>query len=305
MAGLSPRRVRRSAFVAALLAIALGASPAWAAAGARIAFTRGGDLLTVRPDGTRVRVLTVSERQERAPEWSPDRSRVAFVSAERTLRAIDADGSNEVALFSLPRRYDAIGQVAWSPDGDALAFTSEHVTRDDGSFRVCSQVWVLTDAGARRILSGRLAATGLTWSPDGRFLAASFEQASTTLPCRARQDPGMYRFRPDGSRLRDLGARFGTDPDWSPDGRRIVFRDWRRTCHACGQIWVMRADGARQRLLADPPRRYLGYYAPAWSPSGNGIAFLAQRNGRFSLWRMASDGSDLRRVRRHADGVDW
>ena len=35
--------------------------------------------------------------------------------------------------------------------------------------------------------------------------------------------------------------------------RGIAYRDWRRTCHACGEIWVVRPYGSRNHVLTPVP----------------------------------------------------
>ncbi|MFW6193780.1 MAG: S9 family peptidase [Gemmatimonadota bacterium] len=61
------------------------------------------------------------------------------------------------------------------------------------------------------------------------------------------------------------------DPRVSPDGRRIVYvRQWndKMTDERKSALWIMNADGSRNRLLVDGG-------SPRWSPSGDRIAFLA------------------------------
>ncbi len=65
-----------------------------------------------------------------------------------------------------------------------------------------------------------------------------------------------------------------SDPQWSPDGRRLAFvRD--------DEIWVVEADGARQtRVVAKPG----GGREPRWSPDGRRLAFLSRRRGWSQIW---------------------
>ena len=65
-----------------------------------------------------------------------------------------------------------------------------------------------------------------------------------------------------------------TDPQWSPDGRRLAYvRD--------DEIWVVETDGSRlTRVVAKPG----GGRAPRWSPDGLRLAFLSRRRGWSQIW---------------------
>ncbi|HEV2811826.1 MAG TPA: hypothetical protein VGW10_01135, partial [Solirubrobacteraceae bacterium] len=112
------------------------------------------------------------------------------------------------------------------------------------------------------------------WSPDG-----------TTVAFRARR-PGhyfeIYLVGADGSGERRLTTTpapptdaqpYSTQPSWSPDGRRIVFRSNR---DGDPDVWVMDADGSDARQVANDPgdERY-----PGFSPDGSRIAFTSTRDG--------------------------
>jgi Tol biopolymer transport system component len=66
--------------------------------------------------------------------------------------------------------------------------------------------------------------------------------------------------------------------------------------YAADQIYVMRADGSRQRPLTNIPG---GYGEPAWSPDGKRIAFVSDRDGprfAFQLFVMNADGTGQTRI---------
>ncbi|MEJ0061393.1 MAG: hypothetical protein WDM79_18320 [Terricaulis sp.] len=76
-----------------------------------------------------------------------------------------------------------------------------------------------------------------------------------------------------------------TGPSFAPDGSQIAFESDRGGSQ---QIYVMNADGSRQRRISFGDGRYA---TPVWSPRGDLIAFTRQSGGRFSIGVMRPDGS--------------
>ena len=101
----------------------------------------------------------------------------------------------------------------------------------------------------------------------------------------------------DGSRQRTIthaSRKYEDDqPDWSPDGSRIMFeRCAEDQCH----IWTMRPDGSDQRRLSPPcppgmqaPPRCPDDTYPAYSPDGRQIAFTRYRSGKAGEVVMVAD----------------
>ena len=83
------------------------------------------------------------------------------------------------------------------------------------------------------------------------------------------------------------------DPDWSPDGLRIIYRDSRAGVNVNDEIYVSSADGSGARNLTASPANE---WSPAWSPDGEQIAFASDREGELRIFVMAADGSGVRRV---------
>jgi dipeptidyl aminopeptidase/acylaminoacyl peptidase len=82
-----------------------------------------GDILAVRL-GERARMLTHGEGGNRDPRWSPDGTRIAFMSTRsgvEQLYVINADG---VGVVQLTHSAGFKGGVDWSPDGTRIAFAS-------------------------------------------------------------------------------------------------------------------------------------------------------------------------------------
>jgi Tol biopolymer transport system component len=115
------------------------------------------------------------------------------------------------------------------------------------------------------------------FSPNGRTLV--FERSST--------DDGiqqLYVMAADGGPMRKLktAVTHTLVPQWSPDGRRLLFIGGR------GSVYVMNHDGTHLRRLIGPAR---AHDKAVWSPNGRQIAYTTQQaNGRWDIWVMDADG---------------
>ena len=111
-----------------------------------------------------------------------------------------------------------------------------------------------------------------------------------------------------GQRERLTSGPFDADPDWSPDGSRVVFvRDREGSFGAGGtEIWTIEVDTREERLLMRLPHEPADVqnvvHSPVWSPDGRRIAFSLGRikdpdnRGPNEVWVMENDGSNRRRV---------
>jgi DNA-binding CsgD family transcriptional regulator/dipeptidyl aminopeptidase/acylaminoacyl peptidase len=153
---------------------AAGAEPTdWSDDGQRMLVVGGEGLRVLRVDTGRVATLLAGNVQDAV--WSPDERRVAFVRDQR-LGVLDlASGESsiivpELTAIYLPYYYGR-GHLAWSPDGETIAFA--HWTAEEPVTQGRSDVYVVnTDGtGLRRLTDSTRAKASLAFSPGGEYLS--------------------------------------------------------------------------------------------------------------------------------------
>jgi Tol biopolymer transport system component len=151
------------------LAGAQASSPAVAAAGNRLAFTRSSrnyDIMQYKIGGS-VTPLIKSTLDDLGPQFSPDGRKIAFSSTRSgdsfDIWIADADGSNTVQLTHALGRAEA--SPRWSPDGKWIAFDS---LQRGGQ----QQVFVVEATGGlpRQISEGAYVNAIPSWSRDGNWI---------------------------------------------------------------------------------------------------------------------------------------
>ncbi len=122
----------------------------------------------------------------------------------------------------------------------------------------------------------------------------------------------LFTVRPGGEGIRRIthprGLRATTEPDWSPNGRRIIYTVYPENDEDRSRMAVIRRDGTHRRSLArvcTGACLFDGF--PAWSPSGRWIAFQrglgpsVHHNKLIAIYIMRTNGSHLHRVtQKHA-----
>jgi Tol biopolymer transport system component len=290
-----------------------------------------GELFTADPGGTRVRQITHPPAGvlDTNPDWSPDGRRIAF-------QRVDPNGCGlrcETAEIFLVRRdgsgltrllYDQSGagcarngrsaggvcrnSPAWSPDGRRLAFTCEVLAGPEraGFERIC--VARADGSGVRQLGPNNVVAADgwAQWSPDGSRFAVQRAIGSRRA---------VFLLKADGTGARQLTPwrLRGGEPDWSPDGKRILF-----TSNADGpdnvsaNLYTVRPDGTGLRQLTHARGGSIDYLSASFSPDGRWITFArtpgAGAAGNADVFVARDNGTSVRAVTRTAtwdSATDW
>ncbi len=133
------------------------------------------------------------------------------------------------------------------------------------------------------------------WSPSGTRIAFESDRDDPRpVACFPNCVFKIYVMDADGSnerRLMDLPGSEG-HPDWSPDGRSLVFQA-DRDGDGKNEIYVVPSEGGEPRLVIGGA---FDSSAPDFSPDGVRIAFTADRDGGLDLFLVGVDGTDLRKL---------
>jgi Tol biopolymer transport system component len=288
----------------------------------QIVYARFPTLWVVKSDGSGARKLPWVKGSEASnPDWSPDGRRIAFdrCAVKCEIWTIDADGSGQkrVGPDCLRKAGACEDRItpAWSPDGRRIAFGG-----NIGAVRANAveqaEIFVMNANGGdvrrvTRVTDGKepfsLDVRGPAWSPDGKQLVFEVENLKNADPPNRR---ALYIVNADGSGLRQLtpwSLNAGDNPDWSPDGKLILFRTVSISNRHHGNLHTIRPDGTGLRRLTSYPAPKT-VLSPTFSPDGRWIAFSRFTDGPYpAVYVMRADGTDVRRVTRDAAiyELDW
>jgi Tol biopolymer transport system component len=260
----------------------------WSPDGSQLLAPTGqGSYVIVNADGTHPRPFDGDR-----PTWAPDSRHIAYYGPNRVGPVFNAaffpiqlTGSPLVILDTQTLKRQeitgipdlSIGALAWSPDGRYLAATTWRM--DARQQQPVGGVLLLRPNGSDRHRVIQWAggeADQLSWSPDGRQLAAMVEQ---NLPLDQFEEgdfyislnPQLWVVNSDSTHPRNLGTCDTDQPTWAPDGQHLLVVRY-DTQLGVSQMFLMdaSAEGTSTPLLTAAARHIAGavlhyVFAPSWS----------------------------------------
>jgi dipeptidyl aminopeptidase/acylaminoacyl peptidase len=304
-------------------------NPAIAPDGGQIVFSRGwidkvkdqarSNIWIVDVGGTKLRELTRGSWRDSAPAWSPDSSKIAFLS--------DRDGTTQIHvlfvatgdLAQLTHVERTPGSLAWSPDGRQIAFTTTVLNEDPilpvqlpkrprgaewakGATIVDRLAWArdgegpvekgdthvfIVDAVAggtpRQITDGAFDHANPEWSADGRTVYASGIRKPDAE--YLNNDSEIYAIDLGTMAVTALTDRKGPDgnPTVSPSGDWIAYTgydDQNFTSHVSSLYLMDKAGGSKKAWVAGLRDSPSNL---SWAPDNSGIYFQVRELGSTSI----------------------
>lgn len=227
-------------------------------------------------DGMNPQTALASREPIISPTWSPDGTRLAYVSFEAKkpvvyVHSLASGRRHVVANFK-----GSNSAPAWSPDGRRLAVV---LTKDGGS-----QIYMVNadGSGLTRIASSAGIDTEPSFSPDGQYLYFTSDRGGT---------PQIYRIPANGGAAQRITfeGSYNVTPRLSPDGKTMAYvsrNDGRF------QVTVMDVATRQTQVLTDSTKDE----SPSWAPNGRMILYASEIGGRGVLAAVSSDGAVKQRL---------
>jgi TolB protein len=233
-------------------------------------------------DGYNPQTVVKSNEPIISPAWSPDGSKLAYVSFEKKKPIIfvqSLTSGNREVLANYKGNNSA---PAWSPDGRKLAIVL--------TYGANSQVYTISASGGglKQITKSTGIDTEPAFSPDGNWIYFSSDRGGR---------PQIYKVPAGGgnaSRVTFEGS-YNVSPRLSPDGRALAY---------------IRNDGGRFKValqdLASGQVQILSEgsqdESPSFAPNGRMLLYATQARGRGTLAAVSSDGKVRQRLNESSGG---
>lgn len=263
-------------------------------------------IFSVARPGAKARKLT-SGGSGYNPDYSPDGRRIVFERrfgglSPDAIVTMGSDGSSPTPVETTCTADPCLGDnsPAFSPDGNRIVFERAvgPIVNDEAAGGLDLFTANADGSGEQLILEipeNAKEPHDAQWSPDGSQIAVNI----LNIKAKPRNASAIYVLDADGSNFRQitpLRLNAGS-PDWSPDGKRIVFNSSYEGQRAV-EIYTVRADGSGLRRVRNEPKDSFSF-EPVWSPNGKSIAFVHASDTQLPhIWTMKRDGTDLEQVTR-------
>lgn len=264
--------------------------PRWSPSGQWLAYLKGDELWVAHSSGAEARAIGPST-PVRLFAWSPVSDTLAYTTHMGSLRLASADNWLEQELAANPSGQEGTGvlSLAWSPDGEWIAYSREEVLKESQPGQIPKRsvgLWIIRADGSQateRFSPGTPAEYGLIvagWSAEGEYIlfwtvpifSASLQADATSLMAIPASN--------SESEPRQIVQSMLSYPDFiAPDPSRTS----RLAVVAGGgrESWTEKTLHIFLVSTGEPiplPPSSLAFSSPSWSPEGQRLAFAAMRD---------------------------